>query len=190
MNYLIKCSLVTALIAVCVWPSTAAAQASATPVSFEVATIKPAQPGPNGGGGGGVCHGIDTKNTTSIPLGRCGAPRTTLKSLIVLAYPPAQPVPTAGNIVTGRSAAPSDVADRGRIMPIDQWVSGGPNWIGTDFFELDAKAEDPSTTTVNQLRQMLQTLLRERFKLAFHMETKDIPGYFLVPAQGGPKLKA
>jgi uncharacterized protein (TIGR03435 family) len=74
-------------------------------------------------------------------------------------------------------------------MPIDQWVNGGPGWIGTDLFELDAKAEDPAVATVEQLRGMLQTLLRERFKLAFHMETRDISGYFLVPAQGGLKLK-
>src|SRR5262245_30280722 len=110
MNYFIKFSLCTALIAVFVWPATSAApQASSTPLSFEVATIKPAQPGPNGGGGVGVCHGTDTKNTTSIPQGRCGAPRSTLKNLILLAYPPAQPLATAGNVVTGRSAAPSDV---------------------------------------------------------------------------------
>ena len=75
-------------------------------------------------------------------------------------------------------------------MPADQWVSGGPSWIGADLFELDAKAEDPSATPVSQLRQMLQSLLRERFKLAFHMETRDVSGYFLVPAQGGLKLKA
>ena len=36
---------------------------------------------------------------------------------------------------------------------------------------------------------MLQALLKERFKLSFHMESKDITGYFLVPASGGPKLK-
>jgi uncharacterized protein (TIGR03435 family) len=190
MNYLIKFSLATVVIGVCVCSTTfAGQQASSTPFFFEVATIKPAQPGPNGGGGGGVCHGTDTKNTTSIPLGHCGAPRTTLKDLILLAHPPTQPLATAGNIVTGRSAAPLDVADRARIMPIDQWVSGGPGWIGTDLFELDAKAEDPAVATVEQLRGMLQTLLRERFKLAFHMETRDISGYFLVPAQGGLKLK-
>jgi uncharacterized protein (TIGR03435 family) len=161
------------------------------PLSFEVATIKPAAPNPRGGGGGvGVCHGVDTRNQTSIPLGHCGAPRTTLKSLILLAYPPDQPLPTAGNVVTGRSAMPSDVADRARIMPNDEWVTDGPGWIGSDLFEIDAKADDPSTATVDQLRRMLQSLLKERFKLAFHMESKEIPGYFLIPAQGGLKLKA
>jgi uncharacterized protein (TIGR03435 family) len=36
---------------------------------------------------------------------------------------------------------------------------------------------------------MLQNLLAERFKLAIHRETKDLPLYSLVVAKNGPKLK-
>jgi uncharacterized protein (TIGR03435 family) len=36
---------------------------------------------------------------------------------------------------------------------------------------------------------MLRTLLEDRFKLAVHHETKDMPGYALVVAKGGFKLK-
>ncbi len=36
---------------------------------------------------------------------------------------------------------------------------------------------------------MLRTLLEDRFKLAVHRETKDMPGYALVVAKGGFKLK-
>ncbi|SPE40254.1 conserved hypothetical protein [Candidatus Sulfopaludibacter sp. SbA3] len=36
---------------------------------------------------------------------------------------------------------------------------------------------------------MLQTLLAERFKLAFHRETKELSVYALVVAKGGPNLK-
>jgi hypothetical protein len=35
----------------------------------------------------------------------------------------------------------------------------------------------------------LRTLLAERFKLAFHRETKDIAVYALVVAKDGPKFK-
>jgi len=35
---------------------------------------------------------------------------------------------------------------------------------------------------------MLQTLLLDRFRLAFHRETRDIPVYALVVAKNGPKL--
>src|SRR5436305_2075328 len=40
-----------------------------------------------------------------------------------------------------------------------------------------------------KVRQMLQTLLAERFRLAVHREAKDMPVYALVVAKNGPKLK-
>src|ERR1019366_10503763 len=39
-----------------------------------------------------------------------------------------------------------------------------------------------------ELRVMLQTLLAERFKLKFHTDTKEMPGYELLVAKSGPKL--
>src|SRR5262249_31045275 len=56
-------------------------------------------------------------------------------------------------------------------------------------FQVEATAEIPSTTTVEQLRQMVQTMLADRFKLSFHWETQNVPGYALVVAKRGPKLK-
>jgi len=35
----------------------------------------------------------------------------------------------------------------------------------------------------------MKTLLADRFKLKFHRESKEVPGYILVVAEGGPKLK-
>jgi uncharacterized protein (TIGR03435 family) len=37
---------------------------------------------------------------------------------------------------------------------------------------------------------MLQTLLIERFQLKFHRDMRSVPGFALVEAKGGPKLKA
>jgi uncharacterized protein (TIGR03435 family) len=72
------------------------------------------------------------------------------------------------------------------------YIKGGPDWVatGVDRYTIDAKAEDPTKTTEQQLLQMLQGLLIERFKLKFHRETKDMPGYALVVAKNGPKLQA
>ena len=59
---------------------------------------------------------------------------------------------------------------------------------GVQRYTVDAKAEDPTKATEEQLLQMLQGLLIERFKLKFHREIKHMPGYTLVVAKNGPKL--
>jgi uncharacterized protein (TIGR03435 family) len=58
--------------------------------------------------------------------------------------------------------------------------------LGTDRFDITAKAAAPST--VSAMRSMLGTLLADRFKLTFHRETKQLASLTLVVAKGGPKL--
>jgi len=62
----------------------------------------------------------------------------------------------------------------------------GPSWIDSERFDIAAKASGAAPQ--DQLRLMLQTLLKERFKLEFHRESKELPGYALLVAKGGPKL--
>ena len=64
-------------------------------------------------------------------------------------------------------------------------ISGGPKWLESDGFDIVAKAEGENP----DLRQMLQKLLEDRFKLALHRETKDLSLYTLVVGKGGPKLQ-
>lgn len=59
-------------------------------------------------------------------------------------------------------------------------------WMGTEFFDVEAKV--PAGSTKGQIRIMLQRLLAERFGLVVHRETRQLPGYRLVVAKGGPKL--
>jgi uncharacterized protein (TIGR03435 family) len=70
----------------------------------------------------------------------------------------------------------------------DFQVSGGPNWINNEFFDIAATASAPFSEH-NVAMQMLQTLLADRFKLTVHRETKDAPVYNLVIARGGIKMK-
>jgi uncharacterized protein (TIGR03435 family) len=49
---------------------------------------------------------------------------------------------------------------------------------------LPAKPGEPGT-----LQKMMQALLAERFKLALHRETRQLPVYALVVAKGGPLVK-
>jgi uncharacterized protein (TIGR03435 family) len=70
---------------------------------------------------------------------------------------------------------------------IEKVVSGGPEWIDGSYFDIEAKAEDPMAT-LDQLRRMLQTLLKDRFQLLLHAETREFSGYHMVPAKDGFKL--
>jgi uncharacterized protein (TIGR03435 family) len=67
-------------------------------------------------------------------------------------------------------------------------ISGGPGWVGSDRFDVEAKAEDPKAG-FDELRLMLQSLLEDRFRLKLHRETKESLVYALVAAKGGPKVK-
>jgi len=68
----------------------------------------------------------------------------------------------------------------------DVQIVGGPDWINTDRFDVRAKAEKPST--IDQLHEMFQTLLGDRFQLKFHRETRTLPVYVLVVEKPG-KMK-
>jgi len=76
---------------------------------------------------------------------------------------------------------------KGAYAVEDFQISGGPNWLSQDTFEINAVTAAPASR--DQVILMLQTLLEDRFKLAFHKETKQLPVYSLVLAKSGSKLK-
>src|SRR5204863_10009859 len=65
-------------------------------------------------------------------------------------------------------------------------IAGGPGWMDTDLYDMNAKAERASS--VEELHIMLQNLLADRFKLKFHRETKELPIYALTVETNSPKL--
>jgi uncharacterized protein (TIGR03435 family) len=68
-------------------------------------------------------------------------------------------------------------------------ISGGPGWINSDRYDIEAKVEGkPTTFDLALQRRRLQTLLQDRFNLALHRETKELPIYELKVAKGGFKL--
>jgi uncharacterized protein (TIGR03435 family) len=68
-------------------------------------------------------------------------------------------------------------------------VTGGPGWITSDRFDIEATPGPGITPTQEQTRQMLQSLLEERFQLKVRQETKPSAAYILSVAKNGPKLK-
>jgi uncharacterized protein (TIGR03435 family) len=138
-------------------------------LTFEVATIKP-HSAPAGVTGG--CRGIDSRVDSalgafrpqandplaSVPLGRCVITAGRLSHLMSMAFD----------------------------VPIQRMV-GLPDWDGPNRFDIQAKAEDPATTTEGQLLSMLQAFLIDRFRLAVRHDTKDGPTFALLVAKNGPK---
>lgn len=58
---------------------------------------------------------------------------------------------------------------------------------GVESFEIQAKLPDGATR--DQIPEMLQTMLVERFKLAYHRETREYPVTVLIVGKGGMKLQ-
>jgi len=80
----------------------------------------------------------------------------------------------------------------------DAQLSGGPDWINTQKFDIDAKLNSAVTDAFHKQSQdqknfddeaALKALLAERFRLVLHPEAKNLPVYELVVAEGGPKLQ-
>jgi uncharacterized protein (TIGR03435 family) len=119
------------------------------------------KPSNNLAGVEGGCHGVDSKRTP-VPLGRCVITEGRLSHMIGIAW----------NVSMTN-------------------LKSEPDWIarGDARFNLEAKAEDPKTATEQQLLQMLQALLVERFKLKYHREDLEVSGYALMVGKNGAKLK-
>jgi uncharacterized protein (TIGR03435 family) len=135
-------------------------QEKAPPPTFEVVSVKPTP-----------SVSRDSIGLHTYPGGRIRATKLTLKLLILYAYD----------------------MEMYRIL-------GGPHWTDEDRFDVEAKppASSESSKWVPasfktppnlEMRQMLQTLLADRFQLKVHTETKKEQVYALVAAKGGPKLK-
>lgn len=139
------------------------AQVQTEAPEFEVTSVKlcPAQPEPTRGSRRG-----DGRESSPD---RLHLPCQTLMSLIQWAYV---------NFADGRFNPLASIAS----------ISGGPHWINSDLFEIDAKAEMPQTWgTLNG--PMLRSLLQERFHLRIRKETREVPVYVISVAKGGPKLQ-
>jgi uncharacterized protein (TIGR03435 family) len=120
--------------------------AQAPDLQFEVASLKPSQPGAQGV----VLHAAPGNR-------RYIATNENLKEMLVVTY----------------------------RLRFDQ-VSGGPGWMATDHWDINAEAERPSSG--EEFQVMLRNLLKERFKLEMHFETKERPVYVMSVDKAGMKM--
>src|SRR5579863_9196806 len=66
-------------------------------------------------------------------------------------------------------------------------LEGGPTWMNSTSYSIDASASSPETVVMMR-GPMMQNLLQDRFQLKVHRETREVPVFFLTAASGGSKL--
>jgi uncharacterized protein (TIGR03435 family) len=137
--------------AILLMPALAFAQTPAV-LSFEVATIKPAE---------AITPALITSGKFHLGMNvdgsRVDIGSMSLADLIPIAY------------------------------KLKSYQISGPDWMNAQRFDILAKM--PEGATKEQVPEMLQTLLAERFQLKIHRETRDHSVYALVTGKGGAKLK-
>jgi uncharacterized protein (TIGR03435 family) len=126
------------------------------PAEFEVATVKPSEPGlvmANGLGFFGF-----------LPGGRVNLPKLPLRFIISLAW----------------------------NVPLSDEIVNAPKWLDGTVYDIAAKvpadaAPVGGTGSFEDLGPMLQSLLKDRFKMQAHYEDRQVTAYTLAAAK--PKLK-
>jgi uncharacterized protein (TIGR03435 family) len=99
-------------------------------------------------------------------------------------------MPHLGQRVSGSRVEIGNVtiADLIRIAyRVQPYQVTAPDWMSKDRFDIVAKM--PNGTPKDQVPEMLQALLADRFKLTLHRETKEHPVYALAPGKNGLNLK-
>jgi len=137
---------------------------SAGSQKFEVVSVRPCKVDAESGGGR-----KGNGESASASPGRLDLSCRTVMSLIRLAYV---------QFADGERRA------LGQDVPIE----GGPAWIGSEGYAIDAKAEGaPGQAMMSG--PMLQALLEDRFRLKLHHGAREVPVYALSVAKGGAKLQ-
>ena len=142
----------------------AGAQSSASFPKFDVVSIKPCEPSTPGERGPAARTGGGIRVTSP---GRLYLP----------CFPLSQMVREAYLIFAG-----------GRVSSVfNVGVEGGPDWIKTERYEIDARTE-PNVAAAVMRGPMLQALLEDRFKLKVRRVTREMPIYELVIGKSGAKV--
>ncbi len=70
---------------------------------------------------------------------------------------------------------------------VKEYQVSGPDWLVSERFDIAAKL--PAGATREQIPEMVQTLLADRFQLKLHRDKKEFAVYGLLVAKGGSKMK-
>jgi hypothetical protein len=154
-------------------------------LGFAAASIRRVAPDVMNPAAGLACRGSDGaqrivlsvlenwQDAVTAPRGRCVGSAIFLTTLIEMAYgfPPGRVSggPDWSRLTGSMIATP----DGGAMVSLPMHVTPqGFAWYEHESFQIEAIADNPSTATLEQLRQMLRALLADRFKLRYHLEKK------------------
>ena len=80
----------------------------------------------------------------------------------------------------------------------DTQLAGEPEWFKSTTYDIDAKVDPSAADEMSKLsddqrslvhQRMLQQFVADYFKVTLHQESRDLPVYELLVAEGGPKLQ-
>lgn len=133
------------------------AQQTGEKIEFELASIRPSRPGDG-----------SQPMVLDISKGRFRATKISVTVLMRFAFD--EQLPTEEN-----SRAFALFGGAGSLQ-----IFGGPDWIRTERFDVEAVATPNQTPSQRQFQRMMQSLLEERFLFRAHREQQQVPTYRLV----------
>lgn len=68
-------------------------------------------------------------------------------------------------------------------------IIDAPDWFGSDLFDIEGVPDVDGRPDQRQMKMMVEKLLKDRFKLAFHHDKRELSVYVITVAGGGSKLK-
>jgi uncharacterized protein (TIGR03435 family) len=123
---------------------------------FDVASIRPCDP-------------------NYVPAGgRGGAPKDRFRRNCV----------TVASLISDAYIRFADGQDRSPMMTTLTQIDGGPGWLSSDLYTIEAETDRPVGFSA-MAGPMMQTLLENRFQLRLHREMREGPVYELILAKSG-----
>ena len=71
----------------------------------------------------------------------------------------------------------------------EKQILSGPDWLGSERFDVSAQPDQPGIPNSDQLKSMLQKLLADRFQFKLHRDKKEMSAYVLTVSKDGTKMR-
>ena len=75
------------------------------------------------------------------------------------------------------------------VYPVQKrQITGGPSWMSTERWDIEVKPDIPGSPNQQQMQEIVQKVLAERFALKVHEEKREMTAYVLTVGKNGPKM--